>query len=221
MANSIQVSFQSAQTVYAIVRNQTSGFLWSVTSGYFENFISGNWSDYSVGLTEQGVSAFYQGNFPPGISPGVYSVVAKQQLGGSPLQTDPTVGAGDMQISFSGNTLSLATLATSGQVSQFLPIRLPRGVMVTNYMFFLASSLDHVTPLTSGVCSGQISKDGGAFAALASGAFTEIGLGWYKVQAITSGELDADQVALRFRAVSVSGGASDGNNVSIFLQTAG
>ena len=48
------------------------------------------------------------------------------------------------------------------------------------YLFFMASSTDHVTGLTGLTPAVQLSKNGGAFAA-ASGAVTELGFGWYSL----------------------------------------
>jgi hypothetical protein len=53
-------------------------------------------------------------------------------------------------------------------------------------------------PATGLTVSGAISRDGGAFAALA-GSITEIGSGWYKV-ALTQAEMNADAIALKFTA---------------------
>lgn len=216
MAGEIQVSYKTGQTVYALVRNAT-GKVWNTQSGAFETYVTANYANYVVSLTEQGsASSYYAGNFPPSIVAGVYNVVAKQQVGGSAAETDPTVGSGDIQWNGS-NVLPRSDLATSGQIGQALPLKIYRGQMISNFPFKLVSSADHVTPLTSGVCSGQISRDGGAFTALQSGGFSEIGLGWYSVP-LTSGDLLCNTAALVFTAVGVSGGASDPRDFGFILQ---
>jgi hypothetical protein len=89
--------------------------------------------------------------------------------------------------------------------------------MVTNFPFKMVSSLDHVTPFVSGVVSGQISKDGGAFGPLASGIINEIGLGWYRTT-LVSGDLLCNTAALSFSAVGISGGTADQRDFSLVLQ---
>jgi hypothetical protein len=83
-----------------------------------------------------------------------------------------------------------------------------RSEMVLNYPIYLVSAADHITPMTSGIVSGQIARDGGAFTTLQSGAFLEKGLGTY-VTTLTSGDLDATIVRLVFTATNISGGTSD------------
>ena len=219
MSREIQVKFLTGKTVYSTIRNQTSGALWNLSGGAggaFENFVSGNWLGYSISLTEQGVSAVYMGNFPTAIGAGVYSLDAREQIGASPVQTDAGVATGDIHWNGTVN-VPLSDLATSGQLGQIGPIRIFRGQMVQNFPFKMVSSADHVTPFTSGVVSGQISRDGGAFGVLQSGTVTETGLGWYRVN-LTSGDLTATTVALSFSANGISGGTADARDMALVLQ---
>lgn len=214
MANEVQFSFAAGRTAYFVVRNQTSGYVWNGTT--FEAFTSGNWATYDIAAVEQGISAFYAGNFPSTIAAGVYSVISKEQLGGSPVQTDPTIAVGDFN--WNGSiAVPLSDLATSGQVGQIAPIRLAKGVAISGFMFPMVSSADHVTNFTSGVISGQISRNGGSFGALQSGTITEVGNSYYKVN-LTSGDLNADTIALFFTGVGISGGTADQRNLSMILQ---
>lgn len=217
MSAEIQASYQSGKTLYALIRNSV-GQIWSTVAGSFGTYATGSYTDYDVSLTEQGTaSAFYTGTFPAAIAAGVYGIVVKQQLGGSPAETDPTVAAGDFH--WNGTAaMPLSDLATSGQVGQFLPMRLFRGQMIRNFSFKMVSTTDHVTGLVSGVVSGQILRDNGNWGALQSGAFTEKGRGWYTLQALTSGDLLADTAALEFTAVGVSGGEADPKGFSLILQ---
>lgn len=215
MAGEIQCTYASGATVYALIRNR-NGAVWNGSA--FVTYASVDYSTYEVALTEQGTSGFYAGTFPAGItSGGVYSIVAKQQTGGAVAETDPTISVGDIQ--WDGTTtLPLASLATSGQVSQFAPIRIARGMQVAPFPFKMVSAADHITPFTSGVISGQISRDGGAFGALQSGAFTEIGKGWYSLQALTSGDLLANAIALVFTGNGISGGTTDQRDFAFLTQ---
>jgi hypothetical protein len=89
--------------------------------------------------------------------------------------------------------------------------------MVQNFGVHLKSSSTHIDNFTSGVVSGQSSRDGGSFGALQSGTFTERGLGFYSCT-LTSGDLLATTVFLSVTANGISGGASDPVSISMVLQ---
>ena len=220
MANELQIALGLVgRQIYSVIRNQTSGFVWSLsggTSGAFGLFASGSWAEYAVSMVEQGVNGYYLGNMPSAIPAGVYAVTAYQQQGASPVQLDGRVGQGDVQ--WNGSTVVAdADGASSGQLAQFLPVRMARGTMVQNFPFKMVSSADHASAFTSGVVSGQISRDGGIFTALQSGTISETGLGWYRVT-LTSGDLNANTAALTFTGVQISGGAADPRDFAIVLQ---
>ena len=219
MAGEIQLSYQTGKTVYSVIRNHVSGYIWSLSggsAGAFEQFTSGNWQNYAISLTEQGVSSYYAGNFPSAAAPSVYALTGYNQAGASPLQTDAAIANGNLE--WNGSAINpLSDYATSGQLGQIAPIRLARGVALSGFPFYLKSSADHVTPLTSGVVSGQISRDGGNFGVLQSGLFTETGQGWYRTN-FTSGDLLATTVAVLFTANGISGGASDPLPMSFVMQ---
>ena len=191
--------------------------IWNGTA--FATYATVNYADFDVALVEQGSASFYYvGNFPTGITTaGEYYITVKRQIGGSVAESDPTVSTG--AFTWNGSAIfPLSDTVTSGVIGQLAPIRLARGTQILNLKFYLKSSADHVTPFTSGVCSGQINRDGGTFGALQSGAFTEEGLGFYRVQALTSGDLLANSVSLLFTANGVSGGSSDPCPISVVLQ---
>ena len=219
MAGEIQTSFQAGRTVYALIRSRT-GTIWNTSggTGAFETYTTAVYTSYAISLTEQGTaSAFYAGTFPSAIVPGVYGLTAKNQLGGSAAETDPTVAAGDLQ--WNGSVaLPLSDLTTSGQIANFAPISLARGTQVQNFLIDMVSAVDHVSAFTSGVLSGQIVRDNGSFGPLQSGAFTEVGQGFYRLQALTSGDLLANTAALLISAVGISGGSADPRKYSFILQ---
>lgn len=202
MANELQVNYQTGKVVYFLIRDSI-GQIWNGSA--FESYTTANYSTYVVSGGEQGVaSAFYTSTFPSTILAGVYSVLAKERIGGSAAETDPSIGWGNVQWNGSAS-LPLSDLATSGQIGQIAPMRIARGTMIKPFPFKLVSSADHITPFISGVVSGQISRDGAPFVALQSGAFTEVGLGWYSLQALTSGDLLANSIGLVFNATHISG----------------
>lgn len=217
MSAEIGLEFITAQTVYANVRNRTSGYIWNGSSFEAYSSASGNQNSYVVAMTEQGTaSAHYVGTMPTTIGPGTYDVVAKRRVNAWYAETDTTIGVGQVEWNAS-IAVPLSDMATSGQIGQIVPIRIFRGQMVRNFPVKMVSSSDHVSALTSGTMSGQVSRDGAAFTALQSGSFTEIGLGWY-VTNLTSGDLLANTVALVFTATGVSGGTSDQRDIGLVLQ---
>lgn len=218
MANEIQFNYSAnAAQTYFQVRNSV-GQVWSTATSAFVAYATADIANYSVNATQQGsASGYYAGNFPSAIVPGVYAITAKNQTGGSPAETDPTIAVGDFQWNGSA-ALPLSNLVTSGQFGQNLPIRLARGTQILKFPFKLVSAIDHITPFTSGVCSGQISRDGGIFGALASGSFSEVGLGWYALQALTSGDLLCNTASLTFTANGISGGQADPRDFALILQ---
>lgn len=215
MADKIQIQYQAAKTLYFLVRN-ASAQVWNGSS--FVTYATADYANYDVAMTEQGTaSGYYVGTFPSGITAqGTYSVVVKQQAGASPAETDMTVGGGDVYWTGAA-LLSLTDMATSGQLSEFMPVRIFRGQMLQNFKFKLVSSADHVTPFLSGICSGVINRDNGTFAALQSGIFTEEGRGFYRVT-FTSGDLLCNTASLVFTANGVSGGQADQRDFSFVLQ---
>lgn len=217
MAGELVISFAPSRTVYFLIFNR-SGQIWNTSSSAFEAYATANLASYKIAGTQQGTSSsFYLGTFPTAISAGVYGIAAKLQIAGSEAETDPTIGVEDFHWNGSA-TFPLSDIPVSGFIGQHLPIRIARGTQILNFPVHLVSAADHVTSFTSGVVSGQIARDAGSFGALQSGAFTEIGLGWYNLQALTSGDLLANTIKLNFTAAGISGGTSDPRNYSLILQ---
>lgn len=215
MAKEIQASYQPGRTVYALIFNAT-GSVYSSATLSFVTYSATDYANYVVSLSEVALNAgIYFGNMPA-VSPGVYSIIARDQTGGSTAASDPVIACGDLQ--WNGSAVaSVADAVTSGQFSQVAPLRIARGVAVTAFPFKLVSSADHVTPFTSGTVSGQISRDGGSFGPLAAPSITELGLGWYRAN-LTSGDLLANTIALTFSAANAGGGTSDARDFAFVLQ---
>lgn len=217
MANELLAQAAADINVYFTIRNRT-GQIWNTSSSAFEAYSTASYGSYDTPATEQGTaSGIYAADFPSTIIPGVYSIVAYQQLGGSPAETDRYVAQGDFQWNGTAQ-MPLSDVATSGQLSYYLPTKPSYGTMIPNFPLYFKSSADHVTPFVSGVLSGQISRNGGAFGPLQSGAFTERGAGWYVLQSLTSGDLAAGSVALLFTAVGISGGTADPVPLAMVMQ---
>lgn len=220
MSAEIQARYSTGKTVYAIIRglSNNTGKVWNTATPGFETYNTANFANYVISMTEQGsASGFYTGNFPSAIPPGSYSVIAQAQTGGSPAETDTFVAGGNIEWNGS-NPAPLSDTATSGQLGQIGPVKVPRGVMIQNWGIYFKSSADHVTPFVSGVISGQIARDAGSFGALQSGAFVEVGNGWYNLLSLTSGDLLANTAKLLFTAAGISGGQADPVPMFIVLQ---
>ena len=219
MANEIQFPGPgTGRTCYVTIHNRI-GQIWSTSggTGAFESYTAANFSDYVISATEQGANNYFVASFPAATPPGVYNLRAHQQLAGSPAQSDPTCAAGQEQ--WNGTVLlPLSDLSTSGQLARVTPVAMARSEMVPHYPIYLVSAADHITPMVSGVVSGQIARDNGSFGPLQSGAFTERGLGTYTVQSLTSGDLDARTARMVFTAAGISGGTSDPLVINLVLQ---
>lgn len=215
MASELIAYYQAGVNVYFTIRNRT-GQIWNGSS--FGAYSTPSYSLYPINATQQGTaSGVYAADFPSTIPAGVYSIIAYQQLGGSPAETDKVVAEGVFQWNGSA-VMPLSDVATSGQLSLYLPVKPSYGVMIPNFPIYFRSSQDHITPFTSGVVSGQIMRNGGSFGPLQSGAFTEKGAGWYTLQSLTSGDLQANTVALLFTCAGISGGSADPVPVAMVLQ---
>ena len=223
MANEISFpGLAAGATHYFLVRNAVGQPYDSVTAA-FQNYSTANYSGYVVSAAEQGTASnYYAGTFPSigAASGGVFNVVAKRQTGANPAEGDPNAATGEFH--WNGSLqVPQAHLATSGQIGQLAPLRLAKGVAVSGFLFKMVSTVDHVTPFTSGVISGQISRDGGGFGALQSGlvvgAYSEIGLGFYRCN-LTSGDLNGNVVGLNFQGVGISGGAADNVDFALYMQ---
>src|SRR5262249_39737350 len=101
---------------------------------------------------------------------------------------------------------------SSGKVDIAGDVRIRKNTALAAFPFRMTDSADHVSAKTGLTITGQVSKDGGAFANLTN-AVAEIGSGWYKVD-LAAADVNADTVALKFTA---TGG--DQLDVTIATQT--
>ncbi len=94
MAKELGTPFLTAQTVYFLLRNSVNQ-IWNGAA--FENYTTANFATYAITGTEQGTAGqYYVGNMPA-VAAGVYGVVANQQRGGSPAESDFYIGAGQIE----------------------------------------------------------------------------------------------------------------------------
>lgn len=94
MANELQISALPQKTIYFLVRSVT-GTIWNGST--YVAYATADLGSYDIPATEQGTaSGYYTANMPTS-SAGVYYVLAKEQAGGSPAESDLLVGAGEIQ----------------------------------------------------------------------------------------------------------------------------
>lgn len=201
MAGEISANYVTGATIYAQLRNRTSGAIWAGSSGFMPySSLSGDVALYPLSMSEQGQSQYFTGNMPTsGVPGGSYDLTVKQKLSTPYLESDPVVAQGQIEWNGSGVAANNAA-ASSGQIAGFLPVRFPKGRSFADFVFPMVSAADGQTPITSGVISGQISRDGGALGAFQSGLFAEIGQGLYNLRYVTSGDVNADSVTMLFTA---------------------
>lgn len=77
-------------------------------------------------------------------------------------------------------------------------IKVKKNAALSGFTFYMVKSTDNVTPATGLTITGQVSIDGGAFAALTNSA-TEIGNGVYTIN-LAAADLNGDTITLKFTA---------------------
>lgn len=160
MAGELQVDYVTAKTVYFLLRNAV-GQVWNGTT--FESYLTANYATYPIGATEQGTASFYYaGNFPS-VAAGTYYAVAKERIGGSPAESDPSIGHGT--VNWAGSVVTVPL--TSGQSVGILSGQLVNvfsgqlsGFSVTplSGQFWQASGINAVVPAAS--ISGVVANSG-------------------------------------------------------------
>jgi hypothetical protein len=122
MSNSVITSYKTGKTVYFVVLNG-SGLYW--TGSGFENKNNSHWSSYVQHMTEIDFGN-YTGTFPDTIGAGLYYILAFEQMGGSPSQTDKYVRSGAMD--WNGSSEWSGGISEAGSVE----IQFSVGVGVSN-----------------------------------------------------------------------------------------
>ena len=204
MAAELQIDLsQTAQTVYFLIRSSV-GQVWNTNTAALENYNTSHYANYAIAATEQGTaSGFYVATFPTGITTtGVYSVVAKIQSGGSPAETDTSVGWGDqywdgtnLLTNYLPANFEQLVVSSTGRVS--ILTGFTKGVAVPDFSFVMVKP-DGVTPATGLTVTATRSIDGAAFAACAN-AVSELGNGYYLIN-LASSDLNGGVISLRFTA---------------------
>lgn len=96
MASELECDWYSGRTVYFQIRN-TVGEIYNTALTTFQPYQTANIGNYDIAAVEQGTASGYYTADMPALSIGAYSVIGKEQSGGSPAETDITIAVGDMQ----------------------------------------------------------------------------------------------------------------------------
>ncbi len=119
--------------------------------------------------------------------------------------------------SFAANAISAAAIADSAidaaTIASDAKSRILKNTALSNFMFLMVDSTDHVTSKTGLTITATRSIDGAAFASCANSA-TEVSAGIYKIN-LDAADLNGDVITLRF-----SGTAADDRFITIVTQTA-
>jgi len=116
MANEIQASYTSGNTLYAVIRNRAGEVWWQAGQTFEQWGANGrDADDYALALTDKGGSR-YVGSFDENISSGSYFVQWFLQAGVDPTDTDALVGARD--ITWSGMAELTATKILANKAVQ-------------------------------------------------------------------------------------------------------
>ncbi len=82
-----------------------------------------------------------------------------------------------------------------------LPTGVAKNVALSNFMFKMVLTSDHITPATSKSVTVSLSGDGGAFSAATNTPATEVSNGWYKIN-LTQGEMNYLVIAVKCTATA-------------------
>ena len=121
MVKEIQASYTTGATLYALLFN-TSGQVRDVDTPEWETFVDASYGTYDIAMAEEGIaSGIYTANMAASISAGVYNIVVRKRVGGSPAVSDPVVGDGQIhwdgtnEVPIGSNVVSiLADTGTDG-----------------------------------------------------------------------------------------------------------
>ncbi len=114
-------------------------------------------------------------------------------------KTGYSIGTGGItSSSFAAGAIDAASLAADATTEITAGIRIKKNTALSNFMFLMVDSTDHVTPKTGLTITATRSIDGAAFAACANSA-TEVANGMYKIN-LANTDLNGDVVTFRFTA---------------------
>lgn len=204
MANELITSWNAGVTLYFHIWNAT-GLVWNTNTTAFEAYSTANIANYAIAATQQGsASGYYRASFPSSIAKGVYSIYAKLQSGGSPAESDLTVG-NQYGYNWSGSAeLSLNSVYLAD------PLQIQKNTAFNNFPFIMYASGTN-TPKTGLTVTATRSIDGSSFAACANSP-AELGNGYYLIN-LAASDVNGTVINFRFSATG-----ADDTDVSVITQ---
>ena len=195
MSNEIQFDGVTATTCYVNLWNSV-GQVYNTSTQAFEAYLTANYANYKIAGVEQGTaSGMFLASVPStGVPAGYYKVYAYQQAGGSPVEADLRIAAGD--IYWSGTLTTFFNTDANGRISVQSGVTRNQGI--SEFGFFMVSSSDHVSGATGLTVTAQRSIDGGAFQSCIN-SVAEVGGGNYVIN-LASSDLNGGVIVLRFSA---------------------
>ncbi len=171
--------------VYAQIFDRVTSRFANGTS--LEDYLTAHVGNYAVTMTEKGTASGFFVADMPALPAGLYNVIVRQRLGGSPAETDPIVGVGPLD-PWNGSSFA-----------DGLPARPVKNAALPHFMFLLRQ-LDGTAAPTFTSVFGFVSLDGGAFTPLTNPITSAGRDGWFKVD-LAAAEMNGDIVALEFAAI--------------------
>jgi hypothetical protein len=115
MAAELECDATTGTTVYFQVRNSV-GLIWSTVAVAFEAYQTAHIANYNIAAAEQGsASGYFTASMPAAVA-GEYNVIAKQQAGGSPAETDRTIASGNVH--WTGTAIIGAATVLTAQMTE-------------------------------------------------------------------------------------------------------
>lgn len=179
-------------TLYAqLIESSTGLFLNTSGTPALETYNSGHLDDYAIPLSEIGDSGVYQATFPAAPAAAYVSKV-KNQAGGSPAESDPTIAVTGEAIIWDGAAiLSMADMA---------PLAPQRNTEGPRFSFFMAYASDHFTPAVGlSAIAVERSIDGEPFATATGDALAGSGYGVYTFLP-SAADQNGGEIVFRFTA---------------------
>lgn len=190
MAGEIQFVDTTGRVCYCQVRN-TSGLIWNTQTSAFESYLTANIAHYAIAAVEEGSASGYYIATMPAIPAATYNIIGKEQVGGGPAESDPTVSSGF--IDWNGAIpVGAANVVLAGGAN------IQRNLPFNNFEFIMISSVDHVSLLPGLTVSGQVSLDGAAYVATTNAPVGVSG-GTYKIN-FAAADLNAGTCTFQFTA---------------------
>lgn len=133
----------------------------------------------------------------------------RQEIDSNSTKLDATISSRSSQTSVDTIDDFLDTeIAAIKAKTDNLPSSVKKNTALSNFVFMMFDSADHVTPKTGLTVTATRAIDGGSFASCAN-SVSEVATGWYKIN-LAAADLNGDTIALKFTSTG-----ADTTNIAI------